>query len=241
MRNWSMTWESVESGASGTVVLSNDPFWSDIRSGAILTFIEWTSTQGGLDTDTSFDPGAGDRWININTFDTTYVSMTTSNLKGHTSGQFDVDADDWRLTIEDKLETPVFGPAGEGSIFYYQDQVSNENIFRLEESPSFRTTPLGPYDDGASWSSFGAGNQWTLCPSGDIQQQDFSALPDCPADECLADLDSSGDVGVKDLLILLGASGPCPKKGDCPADFDNSGDVGVKDLLFLLGNWGACP
>ena len=58
---------------------------------------------------------------------------------------------------------------------------------------------------------------------------------------CLWDLDASGDVGVKDLLILLGEWGPCPKQGDCPADFDNSGDVGVKDLLTLLGVWGPCP
>ncbi len=29
--------------------------------------------------------------------------------------------------------------------------------------------------------------------------------------ECLPDLDGSGNVGVKDLLILLGAWGPCPK------------------------------
>ena len=57
---------------------------------------------------------------------------------------------------------------------------------------------------------------------------------------CPADLDGSGDVGVKDLLFLLGAWGPCPPKGDCPADFDNSNDVGVKDLLILLGNWGPC-
>ncbi len=58
---------------------------------------------------------------------------------------------------------------------------------------------------------------------------------------CPADFDNSGDVGVKDLLFLLGAWGPCPPKGDCPADFDDSGDVGVKDLLFLLGAWGPCP
>ena len=58
---------------------------------------------------------------------------------------------------------------------------------------------------------------------------------------CPADFDNSGDVGVKDLLFLLGAWGPCPKKGDCPADFDESDDVGVKDLLFLLGTWGPCP
>ena len=61
----------------------------------------------------------------------------------------------------------------------------------------------------------------------------------CPQ-PCPADLDDSGDVGVKDLLFLLGAWGACPPKGDCPADFDDSGDVGVKDLLILLGAWGPC-
>ena len=59
-----------------------------------------------------------------------------------------------------------------------------------------------------------------------------------PINPCPADLDNSGDVGVKDLLVLLGAWGPCK---NCPADFDGSGDVGVKDLLVLLGAWGPCP
>ncbi len=58
---------------------------------------------------------------------------------------------------------------------------------------------------------------------------------------CPWDIDNTGDVGVKDLLFLLGAWGPCPPKGDCPADFDNTGNVDVKDLLVLLGNWGPCP
>ena len=67
-------------------------------------------------------------------------------------------------------------------------------------------------------------------------------VPELPApDPCPWDLDGTGDVGVKDLLVLLGVWGPCPKKGDCLADFDDSGDVGVKDLLVLLGNWGPCP
>jgi hypothetical protein len=66
---------------------------------------------------------------------------------------------------------------------------------------------------------------------------------DCPPPPppCPWDLDGNNDVGVKDLLFLLGTWGPCPKKGDCLADFDNSGDVGVKDLLELLGAWGPCP
>ncbi len=73
-------------------------------------------------------------------------------------------------------------------------------------------------------------------PIVDIGAYEFQVVSPCPWD-----LDGSGDVGVKDLLFLLGAWGPCPKKGACPADFDNSSAVDVKDLLFLLGAWGPCP
>ena len=59
--------------------------------------------------------------------------------------------------------------------------------------------------------------------------------------DCPHDLDADGNVGVSDLLWLLGSWGPCPPKADCPADFDGDGDVGVKDLLTLLGAWGQCP
>lgn len=51
---------------------------------------------------------------------------------------------------------------------------------------------------------------------------------------CDADLDRSGDVGITDLLGLLGAWGTNPGG---PPDFDGGG-VGVTDLLNLLGSWG---
>ena len=54
---------------------------------------------------------------------------------------------------------------------------------------------------------------------------------------CPADLDRDCAVGVKDLLILLGAWGPCE---GCPADIDCDTDVGLVDLLALLGWWGNC-
>ncbi len=73
----------------------------------------------------------------------------------------------------------------------------------------------------------------------DVSNAPFSIVP--APDPCPADLVVDGTVGVKDLLFLLGAWGPCPKKGDCPADFDGCDVVGVKDLLFLLGAWGPCP
>ena len=57
-------------------------------------------------------------------------------------------------------------------------------------------------------------------------------------DETPGDIDGDGSVGVKDLLILLGAWGPCDDCNDCLADLDGDCTVGVKDLLILLGNWG---
>ena len=82
---------------------------------------------------------------------------------------------------------------------------------------------IDPFCCEFEWDSICAGEAADVCP------------PPCPAD-----IDGSGDVGVKDLLFLLGAWGDCPAKGECLADFDGSGDVGVKDLLFLLGAWGDC-
>lgn len=54
---------------------------------------------------------------------------------------------------------------------------------------------------------------------------------------CPADFDNTGNVGVPDLLELLGNWGACE---DCPADLDGDDTVGVSDLLELLGDWGAC-
>lgn len=64
----------------------------------------------------------------------------------------------------------------------------------------------------------------------------FAPQPKAP---CPGDLTSDGMVDVSDLLILLGAWGPC--EGDCPADLNDDGTVDVSDLLILLGAWGACP
>ncbi|MBX3375316.1 MAG: VCBS repeat-containing protein [Phycisphaeraceae bacterium] len=50
-----------------------------------------------------------------------------------------------------------------------------------------------------------------------------------------ADLDGDGTVGFSDLLILLGAWGPCADP--CPADLDGDGEVGFGDLLLLLSAW----
>ncbi len=113
------------------------------------------------------------------------------------------------------------------------------------------TTVDGDAEAGAAYIYGGLGDcndngELDLCDIADGFSLDDNnnGIPDeCepPPPECPGDLDGSNDVGVKDLLFLVAAWGPCPPKGDCPADFDNTGDVGVNDLLILLGVWGPCP
>ena len=55
--------------------------------------------------------------------------------------------------------------------------------------------------------------------------------------DCVADIDGDDEVNVADLLILIGAWGPCP---GCDADLDDDGEVNVADLLILIGAWGPC-
>ncbi len=53
------------------------------------------------------------------------------------------------------------------------------------------------------------------------------------------DLDGDGTVGILDLLLLLGAWGPCPERCPpfCTGDLDGDCTVGIVDLLILLANW----
>lgn len=53
-----------------------------------------------------------------------------------------------------------------------------------------------------------------------------------------ADIDGDGTVGFDDLLVLLGAWGPCPPPpAECAADVDGDGIVGATDLVALLAAW----
>ncbi|MHC5115426.1 MAG: FG-GAP repeat domain-containing protein, partial [Planctomycetota bacterium] len=56
---------------------------------------------------------------------------------------------------------------------------------------------------------------------------------------CPGDLDGSGDVGFSDVLVIIGAWGPCPP--DCPEDLSGNGTVDFADILAVIAAWGACP
>jgi len=55
---------------------------------------------------------------------------------------------------------------------------------------------------------------------------------------CPTDINGSGATDVSDLLMVIGAWGPC---SGCPEDLDGSGTVDVTDLLMVIGAWGPCP
>lgn len=52
-----------------------------------------------------------------------------------------------------------------------------------------------------------------------------------------ADLDADGAVNGADLVLLLGAWGPCADE-PCIADINGDGEVNGADLVILLGSWG---
>jgi len=137
-----------------TLDLTDDPLWSNLRSGTIITVAE------DVPSDVSYDPSAGDWWINVQANDDAdgaYIEASS----------FPVSSNDWQLRIRDALDAIVYGPAGEG--VSPTSGVSSTEVARLEASPSASIRPnSNDYDDGADFSTFGAANRWGV--------QDFKDL-----------------------------------------------------------------
>jgi len=239
MRGWTLEW--TETGASGAIQLSNAAFWSDLRIGTTVTFIQRTTAQGGLDTDLSFN-GTTDTWVNINTFDTTLVTGTTSTKPGHVSGQFTTSNDRWTIRAVDASGSAMTGRMGEGSPAYNGGKVNAEDVCRLRQDPTGRSGPTSWFDDSGSSSTFGRPNTWNACPGTGTVTQSFAALlgsgcewsgPSNPAD-----LNGDGFVDGNDLGLMLAAWGVCGG-ASCPADITGDGFVDGNDLGQLLAAWGA--
>ena len=71
----------------------------------------------------------------------------------------------------------------------------------------------------------------------DFINQGAAYVYDLDAASC-ADITGDGQVGIDDLLWLLGSWGPCTWPYVCPADLNGDCTIGVVDLLILLGSWG---
>lgn len=149
--------EGQGAGRTTTVLtLTQSSLWSDLRAGTIITVAEDV-----LD-DPSYDPLAGDWWINVQASSTAPGTFVTAS-------NFSVSNDDTLITVLDALSAVLFGPAGEG--VQPVSAINNREVWKLEADPSAAITPLSNYQDGTS-SSFGAPNRW----SQGANVQDFSAL-----------------------------------------------------------------
>jgi len=57
---------------------------------------------------------------------------------------------------------------------------------------------------------------------------------------CAADLNDNGQVDFADILVIIGAWGPCPVDC-CPEDLNGNGQVDFADILVVIAQWGPCP
>ncbi|MBN2183460.1 MAG: hypothetical protein JW715_16230 [Sedimentisphaerales bacterium] len=147
MREWKF--DIYDNGSlDETLDLTDHSIWSDLRSGTIITVSE------DLPSDISYNPAAGDWWINVQASDSgdgLYIEDSS----------FPVSSNNWQLIIRNKDNTVIFGPAGEG--VSPVSGIGNTDIFRLEAKPSASIVADSPdYDDGINLSTFGSPNQWGL-------------------------------------------------------------------------------
>ena len=55
---------------------------------------------------------------------------------------------------------------------------------------------------------------------------------------CIGDADSSGEVSIEDLLLVLAEFGTCNQV--CDGDLNGDGLVDINDMLAVLEAWGPC-
>lgn len=234
LRGWSFRWQEVEGGKEGAIFLSTNSFWANLTAGRRLTFIERTTTEGGLDTNLN----AGANWSNINTFDTALVTATTGSDPAHVSGRFTTSNDKWRIEVRNAQGEVVVPWQGEGSPHYYRGGIGSTEVCRLREAAVPSIDASSALDDSAAASTFGAPNTWTNCPSATLITQSFAALP---SSACVytppcapSDLNCDGFVNGVDLAIVLGSWGFC---SGCAGDVNGDGLVDGADIALVLGNW----
>lgn len=142
------------------LTLSNDPIWSDLRAGTIVTISEDYDA-----TARDYRPEVGEWWINVRASDVAGGRYVTPI-------NFPISNEITQITILDELGDVVFGPAGEG--ISPANGIGSTEVFRLEGTPSSVSTPFDSlYGDGDS-SSFGLPNEWTDATGTYVQ--DLSAL-----------------------------------------------------------------
>ena len=192
IRGWKLQWIELQATDSdgtniwwgngnvpqGEITFSQSPLWSDLRAGTIITITEHPTATGGLDSDTSFDPCAGDWWVNVNCFDASLVTCV-ANVYDPTTPNYDdpldVGNDNWRARIVDETGAIVIGLVGENAPGWAGSGINSKEVAKLEEDPNPSITPSSNYQD-ANNSTFGQPNSWNNDFTGCRTYQDFEPL-----------------------------------------------------------------
>jgi hypothetical protein len=153
MRSWQLD-TYVNAKLDKTLTITADPLWSDLRAGTIIT------VSGSVPDRASYNPAAGDWWINAQ-------ADSTASGKYISAKSFSVTNKNFQLRIRNAAGAVVFGPAGEGVA--PNAKVGNDEVFLLKNDPSAAITAVSTdYDSNKNFSTFGAPNRWG--------KQDFNDL-----------------------------------------------------------------
>lgn len=192
LRGWKLQWIETGGGdadgsdiwyGSGTtpqgeITFSNSSAWADLRAGTIITISEGTTAQGGLDSDTTFDPCHGDWWINANCFDAALISCN-ANVVDPTNPTYndplDVGNDNWSARILNASGGVHVNMTGEGQASWNASGVNSREVVRLEANPTPTTSPFSNYRGGDS-STCGQPNSWPDTVTQCRTYQDLEAL-----------------------------------------------------------------
>lgn len=153
MRGWQLD-TFISGKLDKTLTLTAQPIWSDLRAGTIITVAQ------DVPSDVSYDPAAGDWWINVQ-------ASTTADGKYISAKSFTVSNKNFQLRIRNISGAIVFGPAGEGVA--PNASVGDTEVFILKTDPSAAVTAnSADYDTSKHFSTFGSPNRWG--------RQDFNDL-----------------------------------------------------------------
>lgn len=232
LRNWRLTM-AADGVQPVSLRFSNDPLLADLRAGTIITVADRVmvgSDGAAWAEDLTYRPIANDWWIHA-------VAGAQGSDQLISAIDFDVNAQNWQLTIFDDQGVPRLGPVGEGTVSFIAG-IAGSEIGELEADPTPAITSASAYSDGDA-STFGSANEFAG------RMQDIAGLrPDVGV---LGDVDCNGVFDVVDSLAIAQYNvgnrvdtGECPL-GDPlvqlhadPGDMNGDAQTNVIDALLIV-------
>ncbi len=283
LRNWSFDWlywndgngafgsfATAQEKGMGTIQLTNDGFWADLRRGTILTISEKLSVDEviqdplnledpefdidtgfdfDLSTDLSLDPQNGDWHQHLWGGASQYMTHTGTIWEAGVARSLDVaggeffavNNDNWEISLFNAADVLQSGPFGERAPSFAANRGGGG--INNEEIGKLEADPTASATnaDFNDGSSSSFGAPNIWTDNEVVSTQDFTELRDIPLDPLLVgDANSDCVVGAADYALWAAQFGQSGP--DLSADFDGNGSVGAGDYALWAANFGnSCP